>query len=336
MKWLVTGANGHARHRPRRRCCAPRGRTSPPLDVDTLDVTDAGRRRRGGRGPRRGRQRGRLDGRRRRREARGRRPDRQRRGRPAARPRGRAAHGARLVQISTDYVFDGSADARRTPRTRRSRRASAYGRTKAAGEQAVREELPRRPPDRPHRLAVRRARRLLPQDHRPAGPRAGPGRRRRRPGGPADLDRRTSPTWSSRLVAGRRARRDLPRDVVGPVQLVRLRPAPWSSPPGSSPRRCSRRPATAFVRPAPRPAYSVLGHEALVDARRRADRRLGGALGRGRARPCSSSQLTHQDAQARTADPWSSHHRAAARCQPGAVSDRPAGPSAGDAVMPRA
>jgi dTDP-4-dehydrorhamnose reductase len=49
--------------------------------------------------------------------------------------------GARMLQLSTDYVFDGSAG-RPYAEDDSPASDSAYGRTKLAGEQAVLEQLP--------------------------------------------------------------------------------------------------------------------------------------------------------------------------------------------------
>jgi dTDP-4-dehydrorhamnose reductase len=172
---------------------------------------------------------------------------------------GCAAAGARMVQVSTDYVFAGEAgrpyaeDDVPAPRT-------AYGRTKLAGERAVLDRLPE------SGYVVRTAwlygahggnfvRTMIKlQDQRPA----------------VDVvdDQHGQPTWTA--------------DVAG--QIIALIHA--GAPPGiyhatssgqttwfglaqeifgllgADPARVRPVPSSTLSRPAPRPAYSVLGHGA--------------------------------------------------------------------------
>ena len=82
---------------------------------------------------------------------------------------------------------------------------SAYGRTKLAGEQAVRRAAAGAVLGGAHRLGVRRDRRQLRQDDGPAGRRAGHPRRGRRPARLADLVAATwPPGWSRWPRAGPR------------------------------------------------------------------------------------------------------------------------------------
>lgn len=170
--------------------------------------------------------------------------------------------GAAMFHVSTDYVFDGTAtepwseDAPVSP-------ASAYGRTKAAGEAAVREA-------HPGALVVRTA--WLYGDGacfprtiaRVAAQRAAAGEH-------LDVvdDQVGQPTWS--------------RDVAGVVAALLAADAPggiyhatssgrtsWCgfaravvAAAGLDPAVVAPTTSAAFVRPAPRPAFSVLGHDAL-------------------------------------------------------------------------
>jgi dTDP-4-dehydrorhamnose reductase len=173
--------------------------------------------------------------------------------------RAAARSGARLVQISTDYVFDGHAqepyaeDGAIAPR-------SAYGRTKAAGEWAVRASAP-------DHLVVRTA--WLYGQHGPCFPRTIARAAAQRGGLDVVADQVGQPTWTADLA-----------DLV--VRLVEAG-APSGTYHGTSSGSASWhgfaqavvaaagmdpeivRPTTseAFVRPAPRPSYSVLGHDAL-------------------------------------------------------------------------
>ncbi|MEI2729508.1 MAG: NAD(P)-dependent oxidoreductase [Candidatus Nanopelagicales bacterium] len=128
--------------------------------------------------------------------------------------------GAKLVQISTDYVFDGTAPdpyqegAQPNPQ-------SAYGRTKLAGEWAVRAELPGELLDPAHCLAVRRIWSELRQDD--GGPRgqSSGALGRRRSARTTDLGAAPG-TANHRCGRCGRSFRDLPRNFIGNHHVVRL------------------------------------------------------------------------------------------------------------------
>ena len=176
----------------------------------------------------------------------------------------RAAHGAgaRVVQISTDYVFEGHAtepyaeDAAVAPR-------SAYGRTKAAGEWAVRAECP-------DHLVVRTA--WLYGAHGPCFPRTIVRIARERGGLDVIDDQVGQPTWTVDLA-------DLVHRLVvaevpaGTYHGTSSGVTSWHGfasaavgAAGLDPEIVRTTSSEAFVRPAPRPAYSVLGHDALIAA----------------------------------------------------------------------
>jgi dTDP-4-dehydrorhamnose reductase len=168
-----------------------------------------------------------------------------------------AAAGARLVQVSTDYVFAGDAtrpyaeDDPAGPRT-------AYGRTKLAGELAVRRLHPEAG------YVVRTA--WLYGGHGPNFVATMIRLERDRPAVDVVDDQRGQPTWTADVAAkivelgGSQARPgiyhatssgeatwfDLTREIFRLLgtDTARVRPTTTS----------------AFPRPAPRPAYSVLGH----------------------------------------------------------------------------
>lgn len=169
----------------------------------------------------------------------------------------------RLVHISTDYVFAGDAtmpyaeDAPPAPR-------SAYGRTKLAGEVAVRQTLPDRG------FIVRTA--WLYGVHGANFVKTMLALEASKPEISVVDDQRGQPTWS----------RDLARQIVALVDSG-ARPGIYHGTSsgettwcgftreiyrlmGADPARVKPTTTDAFPRPAPRPAYSVLGHDRWASA----------------------------------------------------------------------
>jgi dTDP-4-dehydrorhamnose reductase len=169
-----------------------------------------------------------------------------------------AASGSRLVHVSTDYVFGGDGVApyaeydRTAPRT-------AYGRTKLAGERAILRLLPETG------YVVRTA--WLYGAHGPNFVRTMIGLEPQRPFVDVVADQRGQPTWAvdvaDQIVALARV---APR--AGVYHATSSGEATWHELAvevfrllGADPARVRATVSAAFPRPAPRPAYSVLGHD---------------------------------------------------------------------------
>jgi dTDP-4-dehydrorhamnose reductase len=177
-------------------------------------------------------------------------------------------HGARLVHVSTDYVFAGAAadpaNAPPYPETAPTAPATAYGRSKLAGERAVLTEWPR------NSYVVRTA--WVYGEHGRNFVRTMIELERTRPEIDVVDDQWGQPTWTRDLAArlvglaagdaepgiyhvaggGRATWFRLAREVFAAV--------------GADPDRVRPTTTDRFPRPAPRPAFSVLGQDRLAKA----------------------------------------------------------------------
>lgn len=172
------------------------------------------------------------------------------------------ASGARMVQISTDYVFDGYATspyAEEAPVAPR----SAYGRTKAAGEWAVRAENPDHLIVRTGWLYGAKGGCFPKTIARVAAEKGG-----------LDVvdDQVGQPTWTAdladlveRLVAAGAPAGIYHGTSSGQTSWHGFAQAAVATA-GLDPQIVRPTTSEAFVRPAPRPAYSVLGHDSFAAA----------------------------------------------------------------------
>jgi dTDP-4-dehydrorhamnose reductase len=176
--------------------------------------------------------------------------------------RAASLHGARLVHVSTDYVFDGEArgpyaeDAPLAPR-------SAYGRTKAAGEWAVRASGC-------DHLLLRTA--WLYGAHGSCFPRTMAGLAQQKEALSVVDDQVGQPTWTGdvadlmvRLVQAAAPAGTYHATSSGQTSWCGFARAVVASA-GLDPAMVSPTTSAAFPRPAARPSYSVLGHGRLTEA----------------------------------------------------------------------
>lgn len=171
--------------------------------------------------------------------------------------------GAWLVQVSTDYVFDGHAS---TPYAEVAAPgpASAYGRTKLAGELVVRELLPE------SHYVVRTA--WLYGRHGKNFVKTMARAEKERETVSVVDDQRGQPTYS-RDLAAQILRLTERRPPAGTYHGTNSGETTWFGLAqavfellGADPERVLRTTSAEYVLPAPRPSYSVLGHARWADA----------------------------------------------------------------------
>lgn len=170
-----------------------------------------------------------------------------------------ARHGARLIHISTDYVFDGTATSP-YPEAAQRNPVSAYGRTKAEGELRVLAALP-------DGAAILRTAWLY-GEHGASFPRTMLRLATERDTLTVVDDQRGQPTWS-RDLAGRIVELVDLGVPAGIFHATSSGETTWFGCArevfvlaGLDAERVQPTDSAAFVRPAPRPEYSVLGHDA--------------------------------------------------------------------------
>ena len=169
-----------------------------------------------------------------------------------------AEFGSKLVQISTDYVFSGDA---KVPYSENeiTEPKSAYGRTKLAGELAVREKLPK------DHYVVRTA--WLYGQHGPNFVKTMINLEKTQDSISVVEDQIGQPTWTKDLSTQMISMIDS-KVPSGTYHATSSGQTSWFGLTqrifellGADPKRVLPTDTAAFLRPAPRPVYSVLGHE---------------------------------------------------------------------------